>query len=140
MSLARKFLLLVGAISFLAGAAYLAFPAWLGSMTGFEMATPISVIEVRGFYGGQMAGIGLLTVFCALRKSLTSAGLLVTIATLGGTAAGRLFGMVTSGSVPILMAGLLLAEVATTLLAAFLLARREKPGVEAAPSSLTPAL
>jgi len=124
MSTARKFLLLVGSLFVLIGLVFLLLPAQSAGLVDVEAKSATALIEIQGFYGGQMIGIGILVLAGALQSSLTSAALLVTIASLGGTAAGRLFGALGGGELPLRMAALFVLETGTAAVAVVLLMRR----------------
>lgn len=125
MNLTRLFLLIVGAGFAALGAAYLLAPAELARQTGFMLFTPLSVVEVQGFYGGQMIGVGVALLLALRKPWLVVPGLVLVAATLGGTALGRLYGMATGGDWPTLMVGLFALEI-TSAAAALYLLRRER--------------
>lgn len=123
MNLTRLYLLIVGAGFAALGAAYLLAPAELARQTGFVLFTPLSVVEVQGFYGGQMLGIGAALLLALRKPWLVVPGLVLIAATLGGTALGRLYGMATGGDWPTLMLGLFALEMVSAVVALYLLGR-----------------
>jgi len=123
----RFFLLLVGLSFLLLGLAYLAAPVDLALLVGMSLTSVSAVIDVQGFYGGQMTGVGLVILLALRMPWLVVPALVMIAATLGGTAAGRAFGLLTGGECPPVMAGLLALEAGTAIVAVFLL-RREFAG------------
>src|SRR5262245_61101682 len=111
MSLTRLFLLATGVLYLVLGAAYLIAPAPLGTLADFDARTPAALIELRGFYGGQMVGLGAFVLLGVWRSSFVAPALLVTVASLGGTALGRVVGIFASGSLPGVVVGVLSLEV-----------------------------
>jgi hypothetical protein len=125
MPFARKFLLIIGSLFVVAGLAFLLLPQQSVGFVDVSLPTLTAIVEIQGFYGGQMAGIGILLLVTALQPSLTSVGLLVVIASLGGTAVGRLIGMSMGGELPVRMAVLFVVEAGTAVTAAVILTRHE---------------
>lgn len=123
MNLSRLYLLIVGAGFFGLGTAYLLAPAELARLTDLTLFTPLSVVEVQGFYGGQMLGVGVALLLALRKPWLVVPGLILIAATLGGTALGRLYGMVTGGDWPGLMLGLFALEIVSAAVALYLLGR-----------------
>ena len=120
LSRAKIFLLLVG-VSFLGfGIAYLVAPMVMAGVTGLETHANLGVIEVRGFYGGQMTALGVLTIYLAGTSERLRYGLYVVAASLGGTGLGRLVGFLVARDFPQLMVVLFAVEIATTAAALWL--------------------
>jgi len=126
MSPTRLFLCASGLLSVAIGLAYLVAPAAMAAVTQLDLASPTALIEIRGFYGGQLVGLGAFILLGAWRRAFAAPALLLLAATLGGTALGRVVGMLAAGSVPRVMLGLLAVEVAATLAALLLFARARR--------------
>lgn len=123
----RAFLLLNGLGYLALGLAYLVSPAAMGDLSHLVLPDAIALIDVQGFYGGQMAGIGVLLLLALRLRWLDVPALVTIVATLGGTATGRLAGFALTGSVPPVMVGLFVLEVAIAAIAAWLLVRARAP-------------
>ena len=123
MTLLRAFLVAAGGFSLVAGLAYLIQPAEMAAVAGLALPTPAAVIEVQGFYGGQLVGLGAATLLGAWKHRFVMPALILLAASLGGTASGRIYGIVASGSCTPLIAGFLLLEAATATVAVVLLRR-----------------
>lgn len=119
----RLFLLAVGTFSVLAGIAYLVAPVELAAATQTTLESSTAVIEVRGFYGGQMIGLGIFMLLGLQRAEFTRPALVLAAASLGGTGAGRVVGMVADGVAPGIMLALLGVELGCAAVALWL-ARR----------------
>lgn len=125
MSLTRLFLLATGLLSVAFGVAYLIAPIQMASLANLDPATPLAVIEVRGFYGGQLVGLGGFILLGVWRSAFVTSALLLIAASLGGTAIGRIIGVFASGSLPPIIIGALILELFATV-AALLLLNRER--------------
>lgn len=125
MSLTRLFLLATGLLSIGFGVAYLVAPVPMSALTGLDASTPLSAIEVRGFYGGQLVGLGAFILLGVGSARFVGPALLLVAASLGGTALGRIAGVLAAGSLPPIIVGALALEIAATL-AALLLWQRER--------------
>lgn len=123
MSPTRIFLLVTGLSSVGIGVAYLVAPTALAALTDLHAQSPLAVVEVRGFYGGQLVGLGVLILLGASRSAFVAPALLLIAASLGGTAFGRVVGLVVSGTLPPIMLGLLGAELLATAAALILWSR-----------------
>jgi hypothetical protein len=110
MSLTRLFLLATGLLYLVLGAAYLVAPVPLGTLADFAARTPTATIELRGFYGGQMIGLGAFVLLGVRWSAFESPALLVVAASLGGTALGRVVGIAAAGSLPPIILGVLTLE------------------------------
>ena len=119
----RAFLLLNGLGYLCLGLAYLVAPATMGGLSHLVLPDATAGIDVQGFYGGQMTGIGVLLLLALRQRWLEVPALVTIVATLGGTATGRLAGFALTGSVPPVMVGLFVLEATITALAAWLLVR-----------------
>jgi hypothetical protein len=119
----RIFLLVTGLSSVGIGVAYLVAPTALAALTDLHAQSPLAVVEVRGFYGGQLVGLGVLILLGASRSAFVAPALLLIAASLGGTAFGRVVGLVVSGTLPPIMLGLLGAELLATAAALILWSR-----------------
>src|SRR5262245_26764153 len=121
MTFLRWFLLAVGMFSVVAGLAYLIHPVEMAALANLELPSPLAVIEVQGFYGGQLLGLGVATLLGFWSPRFVAPALVLTAASLGGTAAGRLYGVLAGGTCPAPIAALFVLEAATASVAAFLL-------------------
>ncbi|MFZ5755402.1 MAG: DUF4345 domain-containing protein [Pseudomonadota bacterium] len=127
MNITRLYLLVAGLAFAGLGIFYLGAPIDMARLTDFMLFSHTGIVEVQGFYGGQMLGIGVALLLAVRRSWLVLPGLVLVAATLGGTALGRLYGMVTGGEWPVLMIGLFALEIASAALAVYLI-QRERPG------------
>ena len=123
MKFVRVFLIVIGTFSVIAGLAYILWPAEGAALADLELSSPTAVIEVRGFYGGQLLGLGVAILVGAWKQRFVVPALVLIAASLGGTAVGRLFGVMADGKLPPIVAGLLLVEVGTAAAAGFFLRR-----------------
>lgn len=123
MSLTRLFLLATGLLSVVFGVAYLFAPIPMASLADLDPSTPLAVIEVRGFYGGQLVGLGGFILLGVWRSAFVTPALLLIAASLGGTALGRMVGVFASGSLPAIIVGALILELLATVVALLLLNR-----------------
>jgi hypothetical protein len=121
----RAYLLAIGALSLVIGLAFMLRPAETMAMVELAPSTSTAIIEVQGFYGGQMCGLGAAVLWC-VRRRWHVAGLLLAAAPLAGTALGRLYGVLESGECPPVIAALMAVELATAA-AGLVLLRRERP-------------
>ena len=121
MRLVRVFLVAIGTISVIIGLAFIIWPAEGAALADLELTSPTAVIEVHGFYGGQLVGLGVAILVGAWKQRFVVPALVLIAASLGGTAVGRLSGVIAEGTFPPIVAGLLLAEVATAASAALFL-------------------
>lgn len=133
MTLTRLYLLAVGVFSILAGAAYLIAPTEMARLMGMELPTLEAVIDVRGFYGGQLVGMGAVFLLGIRVKALVVPGLVLAAASLGGTALGRVYGVIVAGSCPLLIAGLIVLEAGSAIVAALLLRRESRAATQVQP-------
>jgi hypothetical protein len=112
MSVTRIFLLVTGLLLVAFGVAYLIAPVPLAAVAELGVSTPLAVIEVRGFYGGQLVGLGAFVLLGVWRAAFATPALVLVAASLGGTALGRVVGILAAGSLPAAIAGALVLEVA----------------------------
>ena len=112
-----------GGFSIVAGFAYMIQPVEMAALAGLALSTPAAVIEVQGFYGGQLVGLGAATLLGVWKPRFVIPALVLLAASLGGTALGRIYGIAASGSCTPLIAGFLLLEAATAIVAVILLKR-----------------
>ena len=123
MSSERAYLWIAG-VSFVAfGIAYLVAPVRMAALTELSVPTATAVIDIQGYFGGQLLGIGALVVLGAMRSRYAVAALLVIAASLGGTGLGRLVGLAAADGAPPLMVAVMSIELIFAGLA-LLLARR----------------
>jgi hypothetical protein len=120
VSLTRTFLLATGVLLVGFGLAYLVTPVAMSSLADLVPATPLAVIEVRGFYGGQLVGLGAFVLLGARWPAFAVPALLVVAASLGGTALGRVVGIVAAGETPPIVLGALALELGGAACALFL--------------------
>lgn len=125
MSLNRFFLFVAGLGLVGFGAAYLIAPVPMAAAADLAVATPLAAIEIRGFYGGQLVGLGVFVLLGAWRPAFVVPALLLLATSLGGTALGRVAGILAAGSLPSILIGVLAIEVAGAV-AALLLWQRER--------------
>ena len=123
MTFVRAYLLAVGAFSVVLGFGFMIWPVEMIAPVGFELATTEAVIDVQGFYGGQLIGIGAATLLGLWSPRFVIAGLLLAAAPLGGTAMGRIYGVLAAGECPALILALLVVELATAGVGGLLLQR-----------------
>ena len=123
VNLAKAFLLVVGSFFLTVGVAYLVAPAALAALVQMSLVSPVAVIEVQGFYGGQMIGLGAFTLLGAFRPQFAAAALILVAADLGGTAIGRAVGMVASSQFPAEMLALMLVESVSAVVSIALVRR-----------------
>jgi hypothetical protein len=123
MSAARVFLVAMGLPCVIIGMAYLVAPVSLAAFADLALPSPLAVIEVRGFYGGQLVGLGAFMLLGARRSAFTKPALLLVAAALGGTALGRVVGVVAAGVLPAPIL-LLFGVEAGCALAALVLSKR----------------
>jgi hypothetical protein len=128
MSLTRLFLLVTGGLLVAIGIAFLVAPGAMIGVMDLAVDTPVAAIEIRGFYGGQMVGLGAFVLLGALRPGFAVAALLLLAASLGGTALGRLVGVLAAGTFPAAITWALALEIGGTV-AALLLLPRARAGV-----------
>jgi Domain of unknown function (DUF4345) len=126
VSLTRLFLLATGLLSVAIGLAYLIAPVPLASVAALDLSSPLAVIEVRGFYGGQLIGLGAFILLGIWRSAFVVPALLLIAASLGGTALGRIVGVLASGSLPPAIVGVLVLELLATVAALFLWDRERR--------------
>ena len=123
MTLVRVYLLAVGTFSVVVGLGFMIRPVEMAALADLELSSPTAVIDVQGFYGGQLVGLGAATLLGLWNSRFVVPALVLTAASLGGTAAGRLYGVVAGGTCPPLIAALLVLEMATASVAGVLLRR-----------------
>ena len=125
MTVLQAYLLAAGAFSVAAGFAYMIWPVEMAALVGLTLSPPTAVIEVQGFYGGQLVGLGAATLLAVWKPRFVRPALVLLVASVGGTGLGRLYGIAASASCPPLIAGLLSLEAATAIVALIFL-RRER--------------
>jgi hypothetical protein len=118
------YLLAVGACSLALGLAYVIRPVEMAALTEFTLSSPMAIIEIRAFYGGQLVGLGLAILLGLWDRRFVIPGLLFAAVPLAGVAAGRLYGVVAAGTFPPVAAGFFALEVATAGIG-WVLLRRE---------------
>ncbi len=128
MSIVRSYLLAVGLLLVGFGMAYLVAPVPVTALTDLELRTAVARIEVRGFYGGQLVGLGVFVQLGVWRQRFVVPGLLLTALSLGGTALGRIVGALAAGSLPPVIVGALVLEVVGSAGALLLMDRKRRTG------------
>ncbi len=123
MTFVRGYLLAVGTFSVVVGLAYMIRPVEMAALADLELSSPTAVIDVQGFYGGQLVGLGAAILLGLWNPRFVVPALVLAAAPLGGTAVGRLYGVLAGGTCPPLIAGLLVLEVATASVGGVLLRR-----------------
>ena len=121
MTFVRVYLLAVGVFSVAVGLGYMIRPIEMAALSDLELSSPTAVIDVQGFYGGQLVGLGSAMLLGLWNRRFVVPALVLAAASLGGTAAGRLYGVVAGGTCPPLIAALLALEVATASVGGVLL-------------------
>lgn len=123
MSIVRAYLLAIGLLFVAFGAAYLIAPVPMAALAGLDPSTPLALIEVRGFYGGQLIGLGGFILLGVSKQGFVVPGLLLIALSLGGTAFGRMVGILAAGSLPPMIVAALILEVSGSGFALLLLNR-----------------
>jgi len=123
MTLLRTYLLAVGGFGVLAGLGYLLRPVELAALAELGLPTPTAVLEVQGFYGGQLLAVGAAILLGLLDRRFVVPALFLAAVPVGGTAAGRLFGTIVGGGCPPVIAGLFALEAVTATVGGVLLKR-----------------
>jgi hypothetical protein len=95
----------------------------MAALADLTLSSRTAVIEVQGFYGGQLVGMGAGMLLALFNPRFVVPALLLVVAPLLGTAAGRLYGVVAGGACPPVIAGLLVLEAATAGVGAVLMKR-----------------
>ena len=113
MTVVRIYLLAVGGCSLALGLAYVIWPVEMAALTEFTLPSPLAIIEIRAFYGGQLVGVGLAILFGLWNRRFVIPALLFAVVPLAGVAAGRLYGVIAAGTLPPVAAGFLVLELAT---------------------------
>ncbi len=112
LSTSQKLLLGVAVAYLLVGTIFLLVPVRMGHWFGLLQLMPEGVTDIRAFYGGMTIGLGLLLYKLADNPLTIIPGLWLIIAFAGGSAAGRVFGMLADGSFGLLHCSLLIGEIA----------------------------
>jgi hypothetical protein len=87
-----KIILWISGLVFIAyGLACLISPELPAGYAGLSIVTGDGFAEVGAMYGGLQIGVGVFCVLCALRPTLTSAGLLLLFIGIGCLALARLY-------------------------------------------------
>ena len=89
MKFARVYLVIVGAMFILIGAAYLLSPAELIEAGGIAISEVSGVTEVRAMYGGLQIGFGVFLLWAAGGRERVSAGCWAPFAVMGVIALAR---------------------------------------------------
>jgi hypothetical protein len=95
--LARAITALNGAIFGLTGVAFLVDPVGMAAAVSLTAGTPVSVNEIRAFYGGLEVGLGVLLLSAAVRRIWLAPVLALQVAVLGGIVMARLLGFAAEG-------------------------------------------
>ena len=123
MTAVRMYLLAVGVCSLVLGLAYVIRPVEMAALTEFTLPSPMAIIEIRAFYGGQLVGLGFAILLGLWDRRFVLPGLLLAAVPLAGTAAGRLYGVIDAGTFPPVAAGFFVLESATASIGGILLRR-----------------
>ncbi len=123
MIFARVVLVLTGLIYLAFGIFFLVDPEQAATIVCYWLGGPTAFTEVRAFYGGLEIGLAAFLVVCAAVRRFVPAGLLATLLLCGGTAAGRLVGMVVDESRSTVVVVSLAVELVVVALAAIALWR-----------------
>jgi hypothetical protein len=97
----------------------------MSSLADLVPATPLGVVEVRGFYGGQLVGLGVFVLLGVRRPAFAVPALFLVAASLGGTGLGRVVGIAASGETPPILLGALAIELGAAA-CALVLWKRER--------------
>ena len=130
MSLTRVYLLAMGGFFAAFGIAYVVRPAEFAALAELQLPSSTALIEVQGFYGGQLLALGLLMLLGVQSPRFAFTGLLVAATSLGGTAIGRILGVLAQGTCPPAIAAALLIETTGACLAVFLLRQESRDAPE----------
>jgi hypothetical protein len=123
MTMLRVYLLAVGGFSVVAGFGYLLRPIELAALAELSLPSPTAVLEVQGFYGGQLVAVGIAIILGLLDRRFVVPALFLAAVPVAGMAAGRLFGVLSGGGCPPTIAGLFAIEAVTATVGGVLLKR-----------------
>lgn len=123
MTIVRMYLLVVGVCSLVLGLAYVFRPVEMAALTEFTLSSPMAIIEIRAFYGGQLVALGLAILLGLWDRRFLIPGLMFAVIPLAGVAAGRLYGVIDAGTIPRMAAGFFVLELATAGIGGVLLRR-----------------
>jgi hypothetical protein len=129
MTFVRVYLLALGIFSVVIGLAYVLRPVQMASLGDLVLPSPLATIEIQGFYGGQLVGVGLGILLGVWNRRLIVPALMLAAVPLAGTALGRLYGVIAAGTCPPAIAALFVVEVAAAGMGGLLLRRELAPGV-----------
>lgn len=121
VNLARLSLYAVGVIFLGLGAMSLIAPTNLTRLVEVAMPTRISVMEVRGVYGGFFLGTGFFFLLFARHEAWFRPGLIAQASIFGGFALGRTVGIAIGGAPNPFITALLVGETVGLVVALVLL-------------------
>lgn len=124
MSLGRISLSLSALIFGTFGLAFLSSPTTMAGRVDITLPTPTAIIDFQAIYGGLEVGLAVFFAYCTVVNRWLHPALLVQALSLGGSALGRLVGVLQAGSAQPLIYWLLLAELSGTALGVFTLKRK----------------
>ncbi len=116
MTLTKVVLSLAGLMYLGFGVAFLVAPAPMAELVHLSVEHPVARTEVRAFYGGLEMGLGLFLLLCLARRGAARLGALALALLAGGTALGRVFGIIADGSAGAAVLAILLVEGTFALL------------------------
>ncbi len=99
------------------GVGYLVAPVFFASLVDLNLSEPNSVNELMAI-GGMMTAIAMWYLYCAIHQSRIDIGVLSAFIILFGLFAGRVLGVVVSGSPNTITIFYVIAEGVTSLLLA----------------------
>jgi hypothetical protein len=114
---ARIVLVLNGVVYLGFGAVSLLSPETIAGPAEYILSSLAAFTEFRAFYGGYELGTGAFLLLCATRRKWWRIGLMASVLLIGGTGAGRIYGLITDGQPTIVQLLALSAEATATVLA-----------------------
>ncbi len=121
--------LLFGAVVFAGiGLGFLVVPVQWASLVEISLPTAMARTDLRATYGGFDLAVGVFLGLCALRAEWIRPGLVALGLAAAGFAGGRLLGILVEGTASPLMLMFAAIEVASALLAFYLLRRLRRVG------------
>ncbi|MES9925741.1 MAG: DUF4345 domain-containing protein [Candidatus Thiodiazotropha endolucinida] len=110
----------IGAI----GLGYLVSPQFMYGLYGIGLETVNELNMVRSAYGGLFFGFAILFLLGALRANLAKPALIALLTFMAGFALGRIVSVLVDGVPSPLILSLIVAEIAYTALAVYLLSMK----------------
>jgi hypothetical protein len=114
------------------GVAFLVAPAPMAELVHLSVEHPVARTEVRAFYGGLEMGLGVFLLLCLVRRGAARLGALALALLAGGTAVGRVFGIIADGSAGTAVLVILVVEATFALLGTVVYIREGRDSKESA--------